>query len=208
MISDFGDLARIFLDERLVIASHNPGKVREIADLLRPFDVDVVSVASLGLDEPEEDGRSFSENARIKALAAAAAGGMPALADDSGLVVHALNGEPGIRSARWAGPEKNFSRAMAEVERRLVRTDGGDRTAHFTSALCLAWPDGHAEVFVGRVDGHLVWPPRGNNGFGYDPMFVADGRRMTFGEMDPQDKHAISHRADAFRKLVNACFDR
>ncbi len=201
-------MARIFRERRLAIASHNAGKAREIADLLRPFDVDVAHAAALGLDEPEEDGDSFAGNARIKATAAAAATGMPALADDSGLVVRALNGEPGIRSARWAGPDRDFSRAMAEVERRLARTGGNDRAARFVSALCLAWPDGHVEAFVGRVDGRLVWPPRGNEGFGYDPMFVADGRRKTFGEMDPADKHAISHRADAFRKLVDACFGR
>ena len=201
-------MARTFRGRRLAIASHNAGKAREIADLLRPFGVDVAHAAALGLDEPEEDGDSFAENARIKAAAAAAAAGMPALADDSGLVVRALNGEPGIRSARWAGPDRDFSRAMAEVERRLARTGGNDRAAHFTSALCLAWPDGHAETFVGRVDGRLVWPPRGDRGFGYDPMFAADGRQATFGEMDPADKHAISHRADAFRKLVDACFGR
>ena len=201
-------MARIFRGRRLAIASHNAGKAREIADLLRPFDVDAASAAALGLDEPEEDGDSFAENARIKAAAAATATGTPALADDSGLVVRALNGEPGIRSARWAGPDRDFSQAMAEVERRLARTGGNDRAAHFVSALCLAWPDGHAETFVGRVDGRLVWPPRGNKGFGYDPMFAADGRRETFGEMDPADKRAISHRADAFRKLVDACFGR
>ncbi len=201
-------MARIFREKRLVIASHNRGKVREIAHLLRPFDVDGVPAASLGLEEPEENGKSFAENARIKAVAAASAGGMPALADDSGLVVPALSGDPGIRSARWAGPERDFFQAMAEVERRLSQGDGDDRMAHFTSALCIAWPDGHVEAFAGRVDGRLVWPPRGDNGFGYDPMFVAAGRRMTFGEMDPKDKHAISHRADAFRKLADACFRR
>ena len=201
-------MARTFRGRRLAIASHNAGKAREIADLLRPFDVDAAHAAALGLDEPVEDGDSFAENARIKAAAAAAAAGMPALADDSGLVVRALNGEPGIRSARWAGPDRDFSRAMAEVERRLAQTGGNDRAARFVSALCLAWPDGHAETFVGRVDGRLVWPPRGDRGFGYDPMFAADGRQATFGEMDPADKHAISHRADAFRKLVDACFGR
>ena len=134
------------------------------------------------------------------------ASGLPALADDSGLVAHALGDEPGIYSARWAGPDKNFHHAMAEVERRLGQTDSDDRGAHFTSALCLAWPDGHVELFVGHVDGRLVWPSRGENGFGYDPMFVANGYDLTFGEMDPGEKHLISHRADAFRKLVNACF--
>lgn len=200
-------MARIFREKRLVIASHNPGKVREIGDLLRPFDIDVVAAASIGIVEPVEDGQSFSENACIKAVASASVSDLPSLADDSGLVVHALGGEPGIYSARWAGPEKNFNLAMAEVDRRLSQTDSADRTAHFTSALCVAWPDGHVEVFVGRVDGHLVWPPRGDKGFGYDSMFVAGGRDVTFGEMEPEEKHVISHRADAFRKLVNACFD-
>ena len=201
-------MARPFCDSKLLIASHNPGKIREIANLLRPYQVDVISAASLGLKEPVEDGESFSENACIKALAAAVEGGMPALADDSGLVVHALNGEPGIRSARWAGPGKEFSLAMATVERKLAMSDSDDRTAHFTAALCLAWPDGHVEVFVGRVDGTVVWPPRGERGFGYDPIFVANGRDVTFGEMEPQDKHDISHRADAFHQLVRACFAR
>lgn len=201
-------MARIFRGGRLVIASHNASKAREIADLLGPFGVDVAHAAALGLDEPEEDGDSFAANARIKAVAAATATGMPALADDSGLVVRALNGEPGIRSARWAGPGRDFSRAMAEVERRLARTGGSDRAARFVSALCLAWPDGHVETFVGHVDGRLVRPPRGDRGFGYDPMFAADGYKETFGEMDPAGKHAVSHRADAFRKLVDACFVR
>ena len=201
-------MVRLFRDKRLVIASHNSGKVREIGDLLRPFDVDVVAAASLGIDEPVEDGQSFSENACIKAVASASASDLPSLADDSGLVVHALGGDPGIYSARWADPEKNFHLAMAEVERRLAQTESADRTAHFTSALCLAWPDGHVEVFVGRVDGHLVWPPRGDKGFGYDPLFAVGSRDVTFGEMEPEEKHKISHRADAFRKLVTACFDR
>jgi len=201
-------VARIFRERKLVIASHNRGKVREIDELLQPYEVDVIAAASLGLAEPVEDGQSFSENACIKALASATASDLPALADDSGLVAHVLGGEPGIYSARWAGPDKNFYHAMAEVERRLGRAGSDDRRAHFTSALCLAWPDGHAEVFVGRVDGRLVWPPRGKNGFGYDPMFVAEGYDLTFGEMDPSEKHAINHRADAFRKLVHACFDR
>lgn len=201
-------MARAFRDHKLIIASHNPGKVREIGDLLRPYDIKVISASSLGLEEPVEDGESFSENACIKALAAASAGEIPALADDSGLVVHALDGKPGIYSARWAGPDKNFHQAMAEVERKLTQSGSDDRSAHFTCALCVAWTDGHVEVFVGRVDGHLVWPPRGDKGFGYDPVFVADGQQVTFGEMDPDDKHAISHRADAFRKLVDGCFAR
>ena len=166
----------------------------------------MVEAASLGLDEPLEDGKSFCENARIKALAASYGSGLPALSDDSGLVVSALGGEPGIFSARWAGPDKNFLHAMTEVERRLKHVDAGDRAAYFTSALCLAWPNGHVEIFVGQVHGRVVWPPRGERGFGYDPMFVASGQDKTFGEMEPDDKHAISHRSVAFRKLVDACF--
>ncbi len=199
-------MVRFFCEKKLVIASHNPGKVQEIDELLQPYEVDVIAAASLGLAEPVEDGLSFEENACIKALASVASSDLPALADDSGLVAHVLGGEPGIYSARWAGPDKNFHYAMAEVERRVKQTGSDDRRAHFTSALCLAWPDGHTEIFVGRVDGRLVWPPRGENGFGYDPIFVANGYDLTFGEMDPSEKHAISHRADAFRKLVNACF--
>jgi len=203
-------MARTFKDAKLVIASHNPGKVREIADLLAPFGVDVVSAAALGLPEPVEDGDSFTANAAIKAHAAAAASGLPALADDSGLVVDALGGAPGIHSARWAGPGKDFAAAMAEVEAGLDGKTGPngkvDRRAHFACVLALAWPDGHLEAFAGRVDGTLVWPPRGDKGFGYDPMFVADGHDITFGEMDPAEKHTISHRADAFAKLVAACF--
>jgi len=190
---------------KLVIASHNPGKVREIADLVRAYGVDVVSADELGLDEPEETGTTFAENARIKALAAATASGLPALADDSGLAVHALGGDPGIYSARWAGPGKDFRVAMERVERALG--DAADRTAHFVCALALAWPDGHLETFEGTVHGMLVWPPRGDRGFGYDPVFVPDGHDRTFGEMEPERKHAMSHRAHAFRKLVAACLE-
>jgi len=190
---------------RLVIASHNPGKVREIADLVRAYGVDVVSADELGLDEPEETGTTFAENARIKALAAATASGLPALADDSGLAVHALGGDPGIYSARWAGPGKDFRVAMERVERALG--DAADRSAHFVCALALAWPDGHLETFEGTVHGRLVWPPRGERGFGYDPVFVPDGHDATFGEMEPERKHAMSHRAHAFRKLVAACLE-
>lgn len=197
-------MARRFEGARLLIASHNKGKVREIGDLLRPFGVEVVSAGELGLDEPEETGTTFIENAKIKAEAAAMAANLPALADDSGLVVHALGGEPGIHSARWAGPDRDFGLAMRKVEEALEGK--GDRSAHFAAVLVLAWPDGHCEAFEGRVDGHLVWPPRGGNGFGYDPVFVADGQSITFGEMEPARKHAMSHRADAFKKLVAACF--
>jgi len=189
--------------DRLVIASHNPGKVREIGALMAPFRIAVVSAGALGLPEPEETGVTFAENALLKAHAAALGSGMPALADDSGLVVTALGGEPGIHSARWGGPAKDFALAMAKVEAALAGKE--DRRAHFTCALALAWPDGHAEVFEGHVFGHLVWPPRGGHGFGYDPMFVADGDTLTFGEIDPERKHRISHRAAAFRQLLAAC---
>lgn len=195
---------RQFSGGRLVIASHNPGKVNEIATLLAPFGTDVVSVADLNLPEPEETGATFVDNARLKALAAAGASGLPALADDSGLVVDALGGDPGIRSARWAGPARDFLAAMRRVEKALAGKR--DRSAHFVCVLALAWPDGHVECFEGVVMGHLVWPPKGNNGFGYDPMFCPNGRSVTFGEMPAAEKHAMSHRADAFRKLVDGCF--
>ena len=194
---------RLDAGARLVIASHNPGKVREIGDLLAPHDVSVVSAADLGLPEPEETGKTFRANAELKAGAAAVAAGLPALADDSGLAVHALGGAPGIYSARWAGPEKDFDLAMARVEEEMAEKE--DRSAHFACALCLAWPDGHKETFEGYVHGHLVWPPRGSLGFGYDPVFRAEGYNITFGEMEPAAKHAISHRAAAFRQLIDAC---
>jgi XTP/dITP diphosphohydrolase len=189
--------------ERVVIASHNPGKVREIAALLAPLAIDVVPAAALGLAEPEETGDTFAENALIKARSASLGAQLPALADDSGLVVPALGGEPGVHSARWGGPEKDFTLAMAKVEAALAGKS--DRRAHFTCALALAWPDGAAEVFEGHVFGRLVWPPRGDRGFGYDPIFVADGMEQTFGEIDPELKYRISHRAAAFRLLLAAC---
>lgn len=189
---------------RLVLASHNPGKLREIEDLLRPFGIDVVSAGALGLPEPVEDAPDFAGNARIKALAAARGSGLPALSDDSGFSVAALGGAPGVFSARWAGPSKDFGPAMERVNRELG--DAADRRAWFIAALCLGWPDGHTETFLGRVDGTVVWPPRGDRGFGYDPIFLpADGKR-TFGELDPAEKHAVSHRARAFAQLVAACF--
>jgi XTP/dITP diphosphohydrolase len=188
----------------LVIASHNPGKVAEIGALLAPYGAEVISAAALGLPEPEETGLTFIDNALLKAHAAAAAAGMPALADDSGLAVVALDFAPGIYSARWAGPERDFSLAMEKVEQALSGKD--DRRAAFLCALALAWPDGHAEAVEGRVDGTLVWPPRGKQGFGYDPIFQPIGYDLTFGEMAPEEKHAISHRADAFRQLVARCF--
>lgn len=196
-------MARRLADDRLVIASHNPGKVTEIADLLRPFGIAVVSAGELGLDEPEETGATFAENAALKARAAATVSGLPALSDDSGLAVEALGGDPGIYSARWAGPEKDFGAAMEKVEAALAGKS--DRRAHFVCALALGWPDGHVEIFEGRVDGTLVWPPRGDRGFGYDPVFLPDGGALTFGEMDPDAKHRISHRARAFALFVDAC---
>ena len=198
-------MPRRFAGGRLIIASHNPGKVAEIADLLRPFDADIVSAGELGLAEPAEDGDSFTANAIIKARAAARAAELPALADDSGLAVAALDGQPGIHSARWAGPQKDFQSAMARVQKALG--DNPDRTARFVCALALAWPDGELAVFEGTIDGVLIWPPRGTRGFGYDPVFRPDGETRTFGEMDPARKAAISHRADAFARLVAGCFD-
>lgn len=200
-------VARLERGSRLVLASHNPGKVREIADLLAPYEVSVLSAGGLGLAEPEETGATFAANARLKARAAADAAGLPALADDSGLTVAALEGAPGIYSARWAGAKKDFANAMAKVEEELQRRKASDRSAAFVCALCLAWPEGEDQVFEGRVAGHLVWPPRGDHGFGYDPMFVPDGHATTFGEMDPAAKHGISHRARAFEKLVAAVFE-
>jgi XTP/dITP diphosphohydrolase len=198
-------MARKLLPGPLVIASHNPGKVREIAALLGPYGVEPVSAATIGLPEPEETEATFRGNAELKALAAARASGMPALADDSGLCVDALGGAPGIYSARWAGPGKDFAAAMQRV-RAEMQTKGGPDTAHFVCALSLAYPDGHVDTFEGKVHGRLVWPPRGDRGFGYDPAFVADGYDITFGEMEPAAKHAISHRARAFEQLVAACF--
>ncbi|MBU6167277.1 MAG: RdgB/HAM1 family non-canonical purine NTP pyrophosphatase [Alphaproteobacteria bacterium] len=184
---------------RLVLATHNPGKVVELAELLGPHGLDVVSAGSLGLPEPDETEDSFIGNARLKALAAATASGLPALADDSGLCVDALGGAPGIYSARWAGAGKDFAAAMARVNDEL---GAQPRTAHFICALCVAWPDGHAEVVEGRVDGTLVWPPRGGNGFGYDPMFLMDGKAQTYGEMRRAEKEADNHRARAFALLA------
>jgi XTP/dITP diphosphohydrolase len=192
---------------KLVIASHNPGKVREIKALLGPYGIEPVSAAELDLPEPEETGVTFVANAELKALQAADLSGLPALADDSGLCVEALNGDPGIFSARWAGETKDFGIAMRRVEDKLAALPPETgRDAHFVCALALAWPDGHVEWFEGRADGVLVWPPRGTRGFGYDPVFVPHGHDVTYGEMDPEAKHAMSHRADAFRQLVAAVF--
>jgi XTP/dITP diphosphohydrolase len=197
-------VSRRFAGGDLVIASHNPGKVREIDALLRPFKAAALSAGALGLPEPEETGTTFEANAELKAMAAARGSFKPALADDSGLCVRALGGDPGIYSARWAGPDKDFAVAMRKVEERLAGE--ADRRAFFVAALSLAWPDGHVETFRGEVHGALVWPPRGTRGFGYDPIFVPEGGTLTFGEMEPAAKHAISHRAVAFRKLIDACF--
>jgi XTP/dITP diphosphohydrolase len=197
---------RTFTGTELVMATHNPGKVRELGDLLAPLGVRAISAGEIGLPEPVEDGDTFKANARIKALSAVAGSGLASLADDSGLVVHGLNGAPGIFSARWADAAGGFNTAMERVDRELNASGTSDRTGHFIAALALAWPDGHVEIFEGRVDGTLVWPARGAHGFGYDPMFVADGYDVTFGEMDSAKKHAISHRADAFAKMLVGCF--
>ncbi|MEL0105495.1 MAG: RdgB/HAM1 family non-canonical purine NTP pyrophosphatase [Rhodospirillaceae bacterium] len=197
-------MARHFDGGRLVIASHNKNKVHEIADLLAPYGTDVVSAGELNLPEPEETGATFAENAIIKAQASATGANLPALADDSGLVVHAIDGRPGIYSARWATPEGDFGPAMEKVHALLENQS--DRSAHFMCALALCWPDGHCEVFEGRIDGTIVWPPRGTIGFGYDPIFLPEGRDKTFGETTLEAKHPVSHRARAFSQLVAACF--
>ena len=209
MSDDFGQeqAIRKLGPGKLVIASHNPGKVREIGELLAPFGIETVSAAALDLPEPDETGTTFIANAELKAMQAADLSGLPALADDSGLCVEALNGDPGIFSARWAGETKDFSIAMQRVW-DAIEAKGPDvgHGAHFICALALAWPDGHVEVFEGRVDGILSWPPRGDKGFGYDPMFQPLGHTISFGEMEPEKKHAMSHRADAFAQLVAAVF--
>jgi XTP/dITP diphosphohydrolase len=202
---------------RLVIATHNPGKLAEMRELLAPHGVEAISAGDLGLAEPEESGDSFVANARIKATSAARAAELPAFADDSGIVVDALDGAPGIYSARWAGENKDFNAAMTRIERLLQErgaTHERERGAHFVSALCVAWPDGHLEEVEARVDGTLVWPPRGAAGFGYDPMFLPDGHSRTFGEMSSIEKHGLpplgkglSHRARAFVKLAEICLD-
>lgn len=199
--------------QTLVVASHNKGKVWEIKQLIRPYGLKAISAGDLDLPEPEETETTFSGNAKLKAVAAATASGFPALADDSGLEVAALDGAPGIYSARWAGPQKDFALAMQKIAEEVEGMSGASTfdwtqekpAANFMCALCLAWPGGETEVFEGRVDGHLVWPARGGNGFGYDPMFVADGMQQTFGEIDPEEKHARSHRRRAFDLFEKAC---
>lgn len=196
---------------RLVVASHNPGKVWEINQLLAPYGLNAVSAGELGLSEPEETETTFEGNARLKAIAAAKGSGLPSLADDSGIEIDCLDGAPGIYSARWAGPGKDFGLAMKKVADEIgARHAWGPPAprANFISVLCLAWPDGAARIFEGKVFGHLVWPPRGGNGFGYDPMFVADGATQTFGEMEPAQKYAISHRTRAFAAFKAAMLDR
>ncbi|MEJ8572697.1 RdgB/HAM1 family non-canonical purine NTP pyrophosphatase [Microbaculum marinum] len=201
---------------RLVVATHNAGKLREIDDLLGPYGFDTVSAGELGLPEPEETGQTFEENAILKARAAAEAAELPALSDDSGLAVDALDGAPGIHSARWAGPDRDFARAMRNLEEELQKLGAiapERRTARFVSALAIAWPDGHVETVRGEIEGTLVWPPRGEQGFGYDPMFLPEGHARTFGEMSAEEKHGgragtdtppLSHRARAFALLVEA----
>ncbi|MEQ3748371.1 MAG: RdgB/HAM1 family non-canonical purine NTP pyrophosphatase [Celeribacter sp.] len=204
-------MMRRFDGDRLIIASHNAGKIREIGALLEPFGITVSSVAELGYDEPEETEDTFAGNARIKAHAAAKASGLPALADDSGLMVDALDGQPGVYTADWAetGSGRDFMMAMTKVHDLVVAKDApAPHRAQFCCTLCVAWPDGHDELFEGTVDGQLVWPIRGADGFGFDPMFQPEGESETFGEMAPARKHAMSHRADAFAKLVAGCFDR
>jgi XTP/dITP diphosphohydrolase len=209
-----GDRAHRKLTGRLVAATHNSGKLRELEELLAPHGVELLSACALGLAEPEETGDTFAATAALKATIAARAAGLPALADDSGLCVEALGGAPGIYSARWAGEAKDFSAAMRRVEDEIAKAGAPQPwRAHFVSALAIAWPDDHVELFEGRVDGRLVFPPRGLNGFGYDPIFVPDGHRRGFGEMTAEEKHgipadgsrALSHRARAFQDLARAC---
>lgn len=200
-----GENVRELASKRLIVATHNPGKLIEINALLAPYAIEAVSAGALGLDDPEETGKTFAANAAIKAHAAAAASNLPALADDSGLVVTALGGAPGVYSARWAGPEKDFAAAMAQVEQGLKDAEATDYSAKFVCTLCLAWPDGHEEFFTGDVHGMLSFPPRGDRGFGYDPIFVPDGFERTFAQMESAEKKALSHRARAFAALEAAC---
>jgi len=193
---------RLGRGDRLVVASHNPGKVREIRELIAPFGIETLGAAELGLPEPDETGTSFAENAALKAEAAMRGSGLPSLSDDSGLCVAALDNAPGIYSARWAGPTKDFRLAMGRVETELRERGTHDMRAHFVCALAIAAPNEETQIFEGRVFGALTFPPRGKRGFGYDPIFVPEGYRVTFGEMDPKDKHAMSHRARAFAKFV------
>lgn len=198
------DAVRKFTDKKLVLATHNQGKVKEIGALLAPYAIEVVSAGDLNLPEPEETGTTFAENAILKALAAAKAANICALADDSGFAVTALNGDPGLYSARWAGPNKDFQMAMQTVHDKMG--DATDRSAAFICVLALAWPDGHTETFEGRIEGQTVWPPRGDKGFGYDPMFQPDGYKVTFAEMSAAEKQTISHRGRAFERMIEEAF--
>ncbi|MBJ26525.1 MAG: non-canonical purine NTP pyrophosphatase, RdgB/HAM1 family [Rhodospirillaceae bacterium] len=200
-------MPRVFKDNEIVIASHNSGKVTEIGELLKPFGMRAISASNLGLEEPDETGKTFSENAELKAKHAASACSKPALADDSGLCVDLLGGKPGIYSARWAGKDKNFSVGIKRIENEIIdsgETPGG-QSAYFICALSLCWEDFYCDTFVGRIDGTLSFPPRGQQGFGYDPIFIPNGFKITFGEMNPKRKHAMSHRASAFKQLVDRC---
>lgn len=194
---------RKLTEHELVIATHNPGKAREISDLLQPYVSKFYTASELNLPEPEETGTTYVANASLKAKAAAKVSGKPALADDSGFSVKALQGAPGIYSARWAGPEKDFKKAMSEVNKQMG--DNPDRSASFICVLALAWPDGHVETFEGKIDGDVIWPPRGDKGFGYDPVFIPRGDTRTYAEIEPDEKHKTSHRAKAFAKLVSEC---
>lgn len=210
-------MARKLTGKALVVASHNPGKILEINDLIKPFGLSARSASEYKLHEPEETGTTFEANALLKAEAAAKATGLPALADDSGFAVVSLDGDPGIYSARWAGEDKDFTRAMRNVHEKMQATGSDDRRSYFVACLCLAWPDGHHEMFRGEVHGNTVWPPRGREGFGYDPMFLPDGHELTFGEMTADEKHGwkpsdlggnkqpLSHRARAFKKFAESC---
>ncbi|WP_321448150.1 RdgB/HAM1 family non-canonical purine NTP pyrophosphatase [uncultured Cohaesibacter sp.] len=209
---------RLSADTPLVVASHNKGKIREIKDLLGHYGLSIKTATELDLEEPEETGTTFEANAELKAMAAAKATGLPALADDSGFAVDALDGDPGIYSARWAGPDRDFAQAMRNVEEKLQAlgaTTPEKRGCRFVAVLCLAWPDGETHFFRGEVEGLAVWPPRGEKGFGYDPMFQPEGFDITFGEMEPDQKHgwkpgdetALSHRSRAFKLFADACLE-
>lgn len=199
-------MARQFLESKIIIASHNKGKVDEIKNLLIPLGISVISSSDAELPEPEETGVNFIENAEIKSQIASELSGLPAIADDSGLSVSALGGAPGIYSARWAGKSKDFNRAMKRVADALLISGSSNKEAYFHCALSLSWPDGECESVEGILPGKIVWPARGKKGFGYDPMFLPDGYKETFGEMNPNKKHKISHRAIAYKKLIKKCF--
>ena len=199
-------MARQLTESTLVLASHNSGKLREIKALLAPFALTVISAGDLDLPEPDETETTYTGNAQLKARAAAIASGFPALSDDSGFEMLALNKDPGLYSARWAGQDKNFMAAMERVHQEFTETGSDDRRCRFVCALSIVWPDGHDETVEGIIDGDFIWPPRGNRGFGYDPIFQLSGTDQTFGEADPDWKHSVSHRARAFDQLLERCF--